>query len=92
MPVSKRRALQRFVDSAHSPIAFAWLALRPLRELAGRNETLGSEAAMARGILWKALVAAGARRRWRLRPLGDATFPAPGSFNQKRLRRWRARV
>jgi hypothetical protein len=89
---AKRKALQRFVDSARSPLAFAWLALRPLRELVGRNETLGSEAAMARGILWKALVAAAARRGAARGPLGDARFPPPGSFDQRRLRRWRSRV
>jgi hypothetical protein len=88
----KRGALQRFVDSARSPAAFAWLALRPLRELVGRNETLGSEAAMARGILWKALLMAGARHRAARGLLGDASFPPPGSFDQHRLRRWRSRV
>jgi glycosyltransferase involved in cell wall biosynthesis len=89
----KRRALQRFVASAHSPAAFAWLTMRPLRELLGRNETLGSEAAMAAGILWKAVVAARAKRARTTRRLrGDARFPPPSSFNQKRLRRWRARV
>jgi glycosyltransferase involved in cell wall biosynthesis len=93
LAAGKRRALRRFVASARSPTAFAWLALRPLRELLGRNETLGSEAAMARGIAWKAMVAARARRG-PASPglLGDAGFPPPGSFNQKRLRRWRARV
>jgi glycosyltransferase involved in cell wall biosynthesis len=86
----KRRTLRRFVASASSPIAFAWLATRPLRALAGRTETLGSETQLACGILWRQLVALLARM-----PIGrmeDASFPAPGSFNQKRLRRWRARL
>ena len=73
--------------------AFAWLALRPLRTLAGRNETLGSEGALARGIAWRWLVAAlavGARTPGR-RPL-DASLPPLLSFQQERLRRWRASV
>jgi glycosyltransferase involved in cell wall biosynthesis len=89
----KRRQLRRFVDAPRSPVAFAWLALRPLRALAGRNETLGSEAALARGIAWRWLVAAlavGARRPGR-RPL-DASLPPVLSYQQERLRRWRARV
>jgi glycosyltransferase involved in cell wall biosynthesis len=89
----KRRALRRFVASARSPLAFAWLALRPLRELAGRNETLGSEAALARGVAWRALVATWARHGPAPARLAcDARFPPPGSFEQRRLRRWRARV
>jgi glycosyltransferase involved in cell wall biosynthesis len=89
----KRRQLRRFVDAARSPLAFAWLALRPLRTLAGRNETLGSEGALARGIAWRWLVAAlavGARTPGR-RPL-DASLPPLLSFQQERLRRWRASV
>jgi glycosyltransferase involved in cell wall biosynthesis len=86
----KRRVLRRFVAAQSSLFAFAWLALRPLRELAGRNETLGSEWGLARGIAWRRLTPI----RARLMPglAGDASFPAPDSFNQKRLRRWRARL
>jgi glycosyltransferase involved in cell wall biosynthesis len=89
----KRRQLRRFVDAPRSPVAFAWLALRPLRALAGRSETLGSEAALARGIAWRWLVAAlalGARTPGR-RPL-DASLPPVLSYQQERLRRWRARI
>ena len=89
----KRRALKRFIDSANSPAAFAWLATRALRVLAGRNETLGSETELARGILWRWLVeilAKGSRTPGR-RPI-DARYPDPLSFEQKRLRRWRARA
>jgi glycosyltransferase involved in cell wall biosynthesis len=89
----KRRALGRFGAAARSPAAFAWLAARPLRVLAGRTETLGSESELVRGILWRwivGLLAAGAREPGR-RPL-DASFPDLLSFEQKRLRRWRARV
>lgn len=89
----KRRALLRYIASARSPLAFCWLALRPLRYLVGRTETLGSEAELAWGIAWRwlvALLAAGARRPGRL-PC-DASFPDPLSFEQRRLRRWRAGV
>jgi glycosyltransferase involved in cell wall biosynthesis len=89
----KRRALERFIAAARSPLAFAWLALRPLRSLAGHNETLGSETELVRGILWRWFVeiaSKGARTPGR-RPT-DARYPDPYSFEQKRLRRWRARA
>jgi hypothetical protein len=90
---AKRRALRRFIDSARSPTAFAWLAARPLRALAGRNETLGSEGELAFGILWRWVVEilARGRRTPGRRPI-DARYPDPLSFEQKRLRRWRARA
>ena len=93
LTASKRRALTRFTDSAHSPPAFVWLVARSLRTLTGRNETLGSESELARGILWRWLVeilAKGSRTpgRWPI----DARYPDPLSFEQKRLRRWRARA
>jgi Glycosyl transferase family 2 len=89
----KCRALRRFVASARSPAAFAWLASRPLRGLARRNETLGSEAELASGVVWRWLTALSTERgrtpgRW----IYDAGFPPPGSFRQRRLRRWRARL
>jgi hypothetical protein len=93
LTASKRRVLERYAASARSPGAFAWLATRPLRALVGRNETLGSETELVHGIIWRWLVvllAQGARRPGR-RPL-DASFPEPLSFEQKRLRRWRARA
>jgi glycosyltransferase involved in cell wall biosynthesis len=91
--VRKRRALERFVASARSPAAFAWLAARSGRSLLGRTETLRSETEFAQGIVWKWLVANRARRaRGGGRTALDASFPPPGSFNQKRLRRWRARI
>jgi hypothetical protein len=80
---AKRRALLRYVAAERSPFAFAWLAARPLRVLIGRDETLGSEAELIPGILW----------RWLARPLGrDASLPELLSFQQRRLRRWRAGV
>jgi hypothetical protein len=90
---AKRRALRRYVAAERSPAAFAWLALRPLRALVGRNETLGSEADLVRGIVWRwlvALLATGARRPGR-RPC-DARFPDEASFEQRRLSRWRSRT
>jgi hypothetical protein len=86
----KRRALELMIDAERSPVAFAWLALRPLRRLWGRDETLGGEVALACGIVWRRLVAAAAgRERPGSRPW-DASFPDPPEFEQRRLRRWRA--
>lgn len=89
----KRRALERFLAAERSPIAFLWLALRPLRRLVGRDETLGGERTLTLGILWRWLIelgVAGAERPGR-RPY-DASFPDPPRFEQRRLRRWRSAV
>jgi glycosyltransferase involved in cell wall biosynthesis len=86
----KRRALERYVAAQRSLPSFAWLAARSLRRFAGRSETLGSETELAQGILWKWLIKL--RSRLPGRRLSDASFPDPMSFQQKRLRRWRARV
>ena len=79
----RRRALRWFLAASRSPLAFAWLTLRPLRALAGRGETLGGEWALARGIAWRRLVGHLARGP------ADARFPDPPRFEQPRLRRWR---
>jgi glycosyltransferase involved in cell wall biosynthesis len=90
---TKRRALRRLVAAARSPLAFTWLAARPVRALFGRNETLGMEAVLARGILWRYLIAistSGRRRPGRSRE--DASLPS--SVPQKvgpRQRHWLAR-
>ena len=87
----KRHALELMVDAERTPRAFAWLALRPLRRLWGRDETLGGEAALARGVIWRWLVAAAVAGRERPGPRPwDASFPDPPRFEQRRLRRWRA--
>lgn len=87
----KRRALRWFMASATSPWAFAWLAGRPLRRLIGRDETMGGEFALVRGILWRWLVVVLVGRARRPgRRLFDASFPDPPRFEQPRLRRWRA--
>ena len=87
----KRRALRLMAAADSRPGAFAWLALRPLRRLWGRDETLGGELALTCGIVWRWLVAARAAGRERPGRLAwDASFPDPPRFEQRRLRRWRA--
>jgi glycosyltransferase involved in cell wall biosynthesis len=91
LTASKRRALRWFANAERSPAAFAWLALRPLRRVIGRDETLGGELPLVRGIIWRWLLALAVSRRERPghRPY-DASFPNPPRFEQRRLRRWRA--
>ena len=89
----KRRALRLFVDAGRSPIAFAWLVTRPARGLLGRTETLRFEGVLARGILWRYLIALRFWRRNRpRRSTHDASLPPfkPDSFGSKRVRRWLA--
>jgi glycosyltransferase involved in cell wall biosynthesis len=91
----KRRALERFLAAPRSPLAFAWLATRPLRALAGANETLGTESELARGIVWRHLIALRTgRRETPGRSPYEATCPPLDSaaLGQERLARWRARV
>jgi hypothetical protein len=59
----------------------------------GRDETLGGEVALVRGILWRWLlpVAVGRAQLPRGRAF-DASFPDPPQFEQPRLRRWRAGI
>jgi glycosyltransferase involved in cell wall biosynthesis len=90
----KRRALRLLIAAERSPLAFAWLVLRPLRRWIGRDETLGAEATLARGIVWRWLVAARAARRTRPGRWGaDASLPPFDlkALEQRRMRRWRAR-
>jgi Glycosyl transferase family 2 len=76
-----RRALRWFMAAERAPWPFLWLALRPLRRLVGRDETLSGEVALTKGVLWRWLVAPSRR---------DAAFPDPPQFEQPRLRRWRS--
>lgn len=87
----KRRALERFIASGSSAADFLWLAGRPLRRLIGRDETLGGEFPLARGILWRWMLPLAVGRGWppKVRSY-DASFPDPPRFEQPRLRRWRA--
>ena len=82
----KHRALSLLIDAQRSPLAFGWLAIRPARALAGRNETLGTEAIMARGVAWRYLIG--------LRPARRAGASSVPSFELQglgsRLRRWLA--
>jgi glycosyltransferase involved in cell wall biosynthesis len=88
----KRRGLRLLVAASRSPMAFAWLAARPARALVGRSETLGIEGVLARGVLWRHLVAL---RAWKpMRPGGsteDASLPdfEPQNLG-RRQRRWLA--
>jgi len=75
----KRRALRRYLGAQRSPLGPAWLALRSLRRLAGRTETVGSEGDLAAGLLWRRVAWAGR----------DTRSPDAWTFQQKRLRRWR---
>jgi glycosyltransferase involved in cell wall biosynthesis len=87
----KRRALRWLIACDRSLPALAWLALRPLRGLLGRSETLGTELALAQGLLWRRLASFQARLpRMRRGPFADASAPPPQEFVQSRLRRWRA--
>jgi len=75
----QRRTLKRFVGAERSPVGFAWLALRPVRELFGRNETLGVERLLIQGILWRYIIAW--RNRGLEKPGGsvyDASLPPAG--------------
>jgi glycosyltransferase involved in cell wall biosynthesis len=89
----KRRALRLMVSAGSSPLAFAWVAIRPARALVGRTETLLVEGVLVRGILWRLLI--GLRVRGKERPDGDeedASFPAFAPHNLgRRQRRWLAR-
>ncbi|MEK6272401.1 MAG: glycosyltransferase [Actinomycetota bacterium] len=76
MSTRKRRAVRLLADSERSPRAIAWLWLRRARRLAGRNETLGVEGALLRGIAWRHAV--GLMGRHQLPPArfgGNAATP-----------------
>jgi hypothetical protein len=88
----KRRALERYLASECSPLAFAWFVLRPLRALLGRTETLGGEWQLARGIVWRRAASLTASCWWPQRLALDTRLPHASQFEHKRLRRWRART
>ena len=59
-----------------SPRAMAWLVFRRARGLVGRNETLGVEGALLRGIAWRHAVGLLGRRELPPRRLGgNASMP-----------------
>jgi len=53
LEVEDRRILARVIDGERSPRTWAWLAMRPLRSLGGRNETRGFEHRLLRGLVWR---------------------------------------
>jgi glycosyltransferase involved in cell wall biosynthesis len=56
LAADKRRALDRVLAGERSATTLAWLAARPARSLAGRNETRGFEHRLLRGLAWRHLV------------------------------------
>ena len=58
-----RRAVGPVLGGDRSPRTWAWLALRPLRSLAGRNETKGFEHRLLRGLVWRRLAGRSADSR-----------------------------
>lgn len=76
---SQRRTLKRYVAAEKSPVGFLWLLARPVRELFGRNETLGVERLLVQGILWRYIIFW--RNRGLEKPVGsvyDASLPPAG--------------
>jgi glycosyltransferase involved in cell wall biosynthesis len=63
MAPSKRRAVSRAARLGRPPEPAGWLALRSLRRLFGRNETMGIELSLLTAIAWRRLAAARARRK-----------------------------
>jgi glycosyltransferase involved in cell wall biosynthesis len=55
LPPARRRALDLFLAGDRSPRTLGWLAIRPVRALIGRNETMGFEHRLLRGVLWRHL-------------------------------------
>lgn len=89
----KRRALERYVSAESSALAFGWLLIRPLRQLLGRTETLGTEWELARGVAWRWLAGTLARvPRLPDRFLLDCAFPNPPHYEHRRLQRWRSQL
>jgi glycosyltransferase involved in cell wall biosynthesis len=84
LTADKRRALERFVAAERSPAALAWLAARGAASLVTSGSTLGSELGLVRGVLWHWASAT---------PLVRHPGPPDATaFEQRRLRRWRARL
>ncbi len=48
-----RRSMGRLLAAERSPAAAAWLAVRCLRPLVGRNETLARERVLLGGLIWR---------------------------------------
>ena len=52
------RVLRRFAAAERSPLAFAWLEVRRLRNRVGMTETMGAERIITHGLLWRRGIAA----------------------------------
>ena len=88
LSAEKRRALELTRSAVSSPIAFLWLALRPLRSLRGHNETLGFERILVRGILWRRVISLRRSSKRATKFLGDATPTADPKSLDSRQRGW----
>lgn len=91
MSARDARALRRLIAADRSIAGALELAVRPARELWGRNETLGTEWHLLKGIAWLHYVKL--REVGRRSPTGarqDATVPEFDilAFGQWRLKRW----
>ena len=83
---AKRRALRHASRWDVSTLALGQLTARRLRALAGRNETLGAEGGLARGIAWRRLVGAlSGRGRPFPRVRGESRVPDLRAMSDSRL-------
>ena len=71
MEPAKLRAAHRVGAADRSPLAVPWLQLRSMRRHLGRDETLGVERGLARGIAWHQLSRARAKLLGRGRSRGS---------------------
>lgn len=90
---TKARALRRLIGADRSALGLIWMAVRPLRSLAGHNETLASEWHLLKGLLWLRLLRA--RMIFGAHAGGaglDATIPPLDivGLGQRRLKKWLA--
>ncbi len=91
----RRRSLGLLSRADSSVLGPLWLTSRMLRPLIGRNETLGTEQLLLRGLLWRRLI--GPRSRGQGPPDGksrDAGLPAfdMDKLGSNRIKRWRANL
>ncbi len=61
MTAAKRRSLDRFLRAERSPLALVRLALRAVRELVGRPETLGAELGLFFALAWRHILSGSTR-------------------------------
>ncbi|HMT04285.1 MAG: glycosyltransferase [Solirubrobacterales bacterium] len=85
----KASTLRRFSRAERSILTLIWLLVRPFRALVGRNETLGSETCLSRGLLWRRIT--GIRQKLPLPEPPTGPPPGdPGAYGPRGIRRWRA--